>query len=107
MYDNSVFGMQYDNTEGSTVKEKQVYEMVEDIKKMSVCRDFIISASTYGWWCAYLSLPGQICSFILIETGYHGRQLQGNRRFHKWFFYLWYPLHLLMLWVCAIVSTLA
>ena|GEM_PF-5692507 len=34
MYDNSVFGMQYDNTEGSTVKEKQVYEMVEDIKKI-------------------------------------------------------------------------
>ena len=33
MYDNSVFGMQYDNTEGGTAEEKQVYEMVEDIKK--------------------------------------------------------------------------
>ena len=34
MYDDSVFGMQYDNTEGSTAEEKQVYEMVEDIKKI-------------------------------------------------------------------------
>lgn len=33
MYDDSVFGMQYDNTEGGTAEEKQVYEMVEDIKK--------------------------------------------------------------------------
>ena len=28
---------------------------VEDIRKMSICKDFIISASTYGWWCAYLA----------------------------------------------------
>ena len=72
-----------------------------------MCTAAAMNSENSFWWCAYLSLPGQICSFILIENGYHGRQLQGNRRFHKWFFYLWYPLHLLMLWVCAIVSTLA
>ena len=27
----------------------------EDMRKMSVCKDFIISASTYGWWTAFLS----------------------------------------------------
>ena len=27
----------------------------EDMKKMSMCKDFIISASTYGWWTAFLS----------------------------------------------------
>jgi len=27
----------------------------EDMKKMSVCKDFIISNSTYGWWTAFLS----------------------------------------------------
>ena len=28
---------------------------VEDIRLMNKCKDFIISASTYGWWCAYLA----------------------------------------------------
>lgn len=58
------------------------------------------------WWCAFLSVAGQICAFALIEFGYNGKcRASGGRMkyFHKWFFYLWYPVHLLMLWVYAIV----
>ena len=32
---------------------------IEDMRKMNKCRDFIISASTYGWWCAYLAEQAQ------------------------------------------------
>ena len=49
------------------------------------------------WWSALFQL-GIFLVFPLIQFGYNGKS--GSKKpFHKWFFYVFYPLHLLILGV--------
>ncbi len=52
----------------------------------------------YSTWEAVLGglLSGAaiLVSGIVILFCYNGKQAKGNRKFHKWFFYIFYPAHL-------------
>ncbi|MDY3655163.1 MAG: TraX family protein, partial [Ruminococcus callidus] len=50
---------------------------------------------TTPWWLAFFQV-GIFLVFPLIQFGYNGKS--GSKKpFHKWFFYVFYPLHLLVL----------
>ena len=51
--------------------------------------------ATTPWWLAFFQV-GIFLVFPLIQFGYNGKS--GSKKpFHKWFFYVFYPLHLLVL----------
>ena len=53
--------------------------------------------ATTPWWLAFFQV-GIFLVFPLIQFGYNGKS--GSKKpFHKWFFYVFYPLHLLILGV--------
>lgn len=41
---------------------------------------------------------GILAAAVLVLFVYNGQTEQKYRRFHKWFFYIYYPLHLAILW---------
>lgn len=49
----------------------------------------------HGALCAGAVLLAGVCSLYL----YNGKRMKSGRRFSKWFFYLFYPIHLLVLGV--------
>ena len=59
--------------------------------------DFITAATEL-----LLASSGIILSGICILGLYNGKQMKRGRKFHKWFFYLFYPAHLLVLGILRI-----
>lgn len=41
---------------------------------------------------------GMVLGFVCIACFYNGQQAAMHRKFHKYFFYIYYPAHLLVLW---------
>ena len=41
---------------------------------------------------------GMVLGFVCIAYFYNGQQAKTHRKFHKYFFYIYYPAHLLVLW---------
>lgn len=41
---------------------------------------------------------GMVLGFVCIACFYNGQQAATHRKFHKYFFYIYYPAHLLVLW---------
>lgn len=52
---------------------------------------------------SFAGMLGIALSGIVILFFYNGRQMQGGRRFSKWFFYVFYPLHLLVIGIIRII----
>ena len=50
---------------------------------------------------AGLSCLGPIISAIIILFVYNGKRSQVGKSFFKWFFYIFYPAHLLLLWAIS------
>lgn len=40
---------------------------------------------------------GPALSWLLVTRMYSGKRAAGHRRFHKWFFYIYYPAHMLVI----------
>lgn len=69
--------------------------------------NFADALGTIGCWMALLH--GIACMVPMLLSGicilylYNGEQMAWGRRFSKWFFYLFYPVHLLILGILRIV----
>lgn len=52
---------------------------------------------------AFAGMSGILLSGIVVLGFYNGRQMRSGRIFSKWFFYLFYPLHLLVIGIIRIM----
>ena len=87
-------------------------------EKRKTGKAFLISAVIYGGMNLSAFLPvypmgeavlravcscaGILVSGIVITCFYSGRQAVRGRRFSKWFFYIYYPAHLLAFWIIKV-----
>ena len=51
-----------------------------------------------------LSCIGQILAAVFVLVFYHGETEKRHQRFHQYFFYVWYPLHLGILLICTMAD---
>ena len=54
-----------------------------------------------GIVCVLFSMTGSALAGLCILYGYNGERAKKGRQFLKWFFYGFYPVHLLLLWLAA------
>lgn len=58
----------------------------------------VVSCVTKGMLEGITEAFGMVLGFVCIACFYYGQQAKTNRKFHKYFFYIYYPAHLLVLW---------
>lgn len=58
----------------------------------------LISCLTKGVFEGMTEALGMVLGFACIACFYNGQQAKTHRKFHKYFFYIYYPAHLLVLW---------
>lgn len=58
----------------------------------------LISCLTKGMFEGMTEALGMVLGFVCIAYFYNGQQTKTHRKFHKYFFYIYYPAHLLVLW---------
>lgn len=58
----------------------------------------LVSCLTKGMFEGMTEALGMVLGFVCIACFYNGQQAKTHRKFHKYFFYIYYPAHLLVLW---------
>ena len=58
----------------------------------------VVSCLTKGMLEGVTEALGMVLGFVCIAYFYNGQQAKNHRKFHKYFFYIYYPAHLLVLW---------
>lgn len=58
----------------------------------------VVSCLTKGMFEGLTEALGMVLGFTCIACFYNGKQSKPYRKFHKYFFYIYYPVHLLVLW---------
>ena len=58
----------------------------------------VVSCLTKGMFEGLTEALGMVLGFACIACFYNGQQATAHRKFHKYFFYIYYPAHLLVLW---------
>ncbi len=58
----------------------------------------LVSCLTKGMFEGLTEALGMVLGFVCIACFYNGQQAKTHRKFHKYFFYIYYPAHLLVLW---------
>lgn len=58
----------------------------------------VVSCLTKGMLEGLTEALGMVLGFACIACFYNGQQAATHRKFHKYFFYIYYPTHLLLLW---------
>ncbi len=58
----------------------------------------VVSCLTKGVFEGMTEALGMVLGFVCIACFYNGQQAKTHRKFHKYFFYIYYPAHLLVLW---------
>lgn len=58
----------------------------------------LVSCLTKGAFDGLTEVLGMVLGFVCIAYFYNGQQAKTHRKFHKYFFYIYYPAHLLVLW---------
>lgn len=58
----------------------------------------LVSCLTKGMLEGVMEALGMVLGFVCIACFYNGQQAKTHRKFHKYFFYIYYPAHLLVLW---------
>ena len=58
----------------------------------------VVSCLTKGMFEGVTEALGMVLGFVCIAYFYNGQQTKTYRKFHKYFFYIYYPAHLLVLW---------
>lgn len=96
---------QYQNGETilmkSQVKVQQFYiDPAEQRRAMLKCVAYfiVVSCLTKGMFEGMTEALGMVLGFVCIACFYNGQQAATHRKFHKYFFYIYYPAHLLVLW---------
>ena len=58
----------------------------------------VVSCLTKGMFEGMTEALGMVLGFVCIAYFYNGQQAKTHRKFHQYFFYIYYPAHLLVLW---------
>ena len=58
----------------------------------------VVSCLTKGMLEGVMEALGMVLGFVCIACFYNGEQERSHRQLHKYFFYIYYPAHLLVLW---------
>lgn len=58
----------------------------------------VLSCLTKGMLEGVTEALGMVLGFVCIAYFYNGQQAKTHRKLHKYFFYIYYPAHLLVLW---------
>lgn len=58
----------------------------------------VVSCLTKGMLEGVTEALGMVLGFVCIACFYNGEQERSHRKLHKYFFYIYYPAHLLVLW---------
>ena len=58
----------------------------------------VLSCLTKGMHEGVTEALGMVLGFVCIAYFYNGQQAKTHRKLHKYFFYIYYPAHLLVLW---------
>ena len=58
----------------------------------------VVACLTKGMFEGVTEALGMVLGFVCIAYFYNGQQTKTHRKFHKYFFYIYYPTHLMVLW---------
>lgn len=96
---------QYQNEENilmkSQAKAQHFYiDPAEQRRGMLKCVAYfiVVSCLTKGMIDGMTEVLGMVLGFVCIACFYNGQQAKTHQKFHKYFFYIYYPVHLLVLW---------
>ena len=85
------------------MKERHVQLVVDPVERrrgMGKCLLIfvVLNVLSRGLLDGVSEALGLCLGFACIDRLYHGRQATTHRKFHQYFFYVYYPAHLLLLW---------
>ena len=63
----------------------------------------VVSCLTKGMFEGMTEVLGMVLGFVCIARFYNGQQAKTHRKFHKYFFYIYYPAHLLVLYALHVL----
>lgn len=89
-----------DPMNGSVKATRFYVDSVEQRCGMLKCVTYfiVVSCLTKGMLEGVTEALGIVLGFVCIAYFYNGQQVKIHRKFHKYFFYIYYPAHLLVLW---------
>lgn len=100
----AVFTIMFDEWRGDRKKIGEAYKIAVAIFGVT---NLISNLDLYPVWkavaCALGSCVGILCSGLVIQCFYNGKRAEHGKTFSKWFFYIFYPAHLLLLGYLATI----
>ncbi len=89
-----------DRMNGSVEATRFYVDSVEQRRGMLKCVAYfiVLSCLTKGILEGLTEALGMVLGFACIAYFYNGQKVKTHRKFHKYFFYIYYPAHLLVLW---------
>ncbi len=89
-----------DRMNGSVEATRFYVDSVEQRRGMLKCVAYfiVLSCLTKGILEGLTEALGMVLGFACIAYFYTGQKVKPHRKFHKYFFYIYYPAHLLVLW---------